>query len=142
MIPIVVDQLKERSRDRLLAAAVWGLCLAVAGIPALGAEHRFDGLYSGKRVLIKGSATPMCPAGDDVSVTIHGDTLTFTDRALKKWTQPFDPGQDGSFGQTYTGEGGDAVHYHGRIVGDIIDADTTNYTTNPPCEYHWHLKKE
>ena len=147
MIPIlhrllVVDQLKERSRDRLLAAAVWGLCLAVAGIPALGAEHRFDGLYSGNRVLTKGSADPTCPAEDTASVAIHGDTLTFTNSAFKKWTQPFDPGQDGSFGQTYTGEGGGVVRYHGRIVGDVIDADVTNYSTNPPCEHHWHLKKE
>jgi hypothetical protein len=84
----------------------------------------------------------MCPAEDDVSVTIHGDTLTFTDGTLKKWTQPFAPGQDGSFGQTYTGEGGDTVHYQGRIVGDVMDADVTNYATNPPCEHHWHLKKE
>ena len=120
--------------SRCLALAL-GLYLAVAGSPALGAEHTFDGDYSGQRVLTKGS----CPAAvDDVSVTIHGETLTFTNRALKKYTMPFDPGPDGSFGQTYTDEGGRAVHYHGRIVGDVIDADVTN----PPCDYHWHLKKE
>ena len=113
------------------------ICL-VAGIPALGAEHTFDGVYSGKRVLTKGSASSMCPAADDVSVTIHGETLTFTNSALKKFTEPFFPGSDGSFGETYTDEGGAVVHYHGRIVGDIIEADVTN----PPCEYHWHLKKE
>jgi hypothetical protein len=33
---------------------------------------------------------------------------------------------------------GQVVIYNGRIIGDVIDADTTN----PPCEYHWHLKKE
>jgi hypothetical protein len=115
-----------------------GLCLAVAGSPALGAEHTFDGDYSGKRVLTKGSARPDCPAEDDVSVTIHGETLTFTNRALKKYTMPFDPGPDGSFGQTHTDEGGAVVHYHGRIIGDVIEADVTN----PICEYHWHLKKQ
>jgi hypothetical protein len=122
---------------RLLLAAASVLCLAVAGISALGAEHNFDGVYTGKRLLTKGSAGPNCPAEDNVSVTIHGETLTFTNSAFNKFTQPFDPGPDGSFGQTYT-EGGAIVHYHGRIIGDVMDADVTN----PPCEYHWHLKKE
>jgi hypothetical protein len=122
---------------RLLVAATSGLCLAVAGITALGAEHTLDGVYSGKRVLTKGSSGP-CPAEDDVSVTIHGDTLTFTNSVLKKFSEPFYPGSDGSFGQTYTDDGGDIVHYHGRIVGDVIDADVTS----PLCEHHWHLKKK
>ena len=129
--------LKEISRS-LRPAAALGLCLAIAGIPALGAEHAFDGVYSGKRVLTKGSAGPGCPPEDDVSVTIHGEMLTFTNSALKKFTQPFFPRGDGSFGETFTDEGGRTVHYHGRIVGDIIDADAEN----PPCEYHWHLKKQ
>jgi hypothetical protein len=128
---------EQMSRLCLLAVASC-LCLAVAGIPALGAEHAFDGVYSGKRVLTKGPADPSCPAEDDVSVTIHGEMLTFTNSALKNFTQPFFPHPDGSFGQTYTDEGGRAVHYHGRIVGDVIDADAEN----PPCEYHWHLKKQ
>lgn len=129
--------LGQISRLRRLAVAS-GLSLAVAATPALGAEHGFDGVYSGKRVLTKGDAGPTCPAEDGVSVTIHGDTLTFTNSALKKFTQPFYPGQDGLFGETYTDEGGAIVRYHGRIVGDVIDADVSN----PPCEYHWHLKKE
>ena len=124
--------------DRFLVAAALGLCLAVAESPALGADHTFDGDYSGKRVLTKGSAGPDCPAEDDVSVTIHGETLTFTDSALKKFTEPFYPRPDGSFGETFTDEGGRTVHYYGRIVGDVIDADSEN----PPCEYHWHLKKQ
>jgi len=127
---------KQTFSSRCLASAL-GLCLAVAGSPALGAEHTFDGDYSGKRVLTKGSAGSDCPPEDDVFVTIHGEMLTFTNSALKKFTQPFYPGPDGSFGQTYTDVGGRAVHYHGRIVGDIIDANAEN----PPCEYHWHLKK-
>jgi hypothetical protein len=125
--------------SRGLAPAL-GLCLAVAGSPALGAEHTFDGVYSGKRVLTKGSASSICPAEGDVSVTVNGETLTFTDRELQKTTQPFYPDPDGSFGQTFTGRGGDVVHYHGRIVGDVMDADVANYAI-APCEYHWHLKK-
>jgi hypothetical protein len=74
--------------SRCLASAL-GLCLTVAGSPALGAEHTFDGDYSGKRVLTKGLAGLDCPAEDVVSVTIHGETLTFTNSALKKFTQPF-----------------------------------------------------
>jgi hypothetical protein len=112
----------------------------VAGSPALGAEHTFDGVYSGKRVLTKGLASGRCPAEDDVSVTIHGETLTFTNSALQKFTEPFYPGPDGSFGQTYTGEGGGTVRYHGRIVGDVMDTDVSN-SAIAPREYHWHLKK-
>ena len=126
------------SRSRRLAAA-W-LCLAVAGSPALSAEHTFDGIYSGQRVLTKGSPGPRCPAKEDVSVTIHGETLTFTNSALKNFLQLFDPGKDGSFGETYTDAGGAAVHYHGRIVGGVMDVDVD--ATDPPCGHHWHLKKE
>ena len=128
----------EKTFSSRCFASALGLCLAVAGSPALGAEHAFDGDYSGKRVLTKGSANSRCPAEDDVSVSIHGETLTFTNSVQKKITQPFDPGPDGSFGQTYTDVGGRAVHYHGRIVGDVIDANAEN----PPCEYHWHLTKQ
>ena len=128
---------EERSA-RVALASVLGLCLTVAGIPTLGAKHTFDGAYSGKRMLTKGAAGLNCPAEDDVSVTIHGEMLTFTNSVLKKFTEPFYPGPDGSFGQTYTDEGGRAVHYHGRIVGDVIDANAEN----PPCEYHWHLTKQ
>jgi hypothetical protein len=65
--------------------------------PALGAEHTFDGDYSGKRVLTKGSVGPDCPAEDDVSVNIHGIAMTFTNSALKKFVIGFFVRQDGSF---------------------------------------------
>ena len=78
---------EEMSCARRLAA-VLGLGLAVAGIPALGAQHSFDGVYSGTRVLTKGSGQ-MCPAEENVSVTIHGQTLTFTNSALKTFTISF-----------------------------------------------------
>ena len=90
------------SRLRCLARA---FCIAAAVIPALGAEHTFDGVYSGKRVLIKGS-DPYCPAEDDVSVIIHGEMLSFTDSALRKFRIGFYPSQDGSFGEISVGEGG------------------------------------
>ena len=129
--------LEKTSSSRSIASAL-GLCLTVAGSPALGAEHTFDGDYSGKRVLTKDSAGPECPAEDDVSVTINGETLTFTNSALKKFGLAFYPRQDGAFGSTYTDQGGDVVRIRGRVIGDVIDADVTN----PPCEHHWHLKKQ
>jgi hypothetical protein len=133
--------LEEMSRSHRLVAAVL-LCLAVAGIPALAAEHTFDGVYSGKRVLTKGTAGPRCPAEDNVSVTIHGATLTFTNSELKQFALSFYPRQDGSFGEIYQGEGGTTVNIRGRVIGDVIEADVTNYDSDPPCEHHWSLKKE
>jgi hypothetical protein len=43
---------------------------------------------------------------------------------------------------SYQGEGGDAVNIRGRVVGDVIEADVTDNGADPPCEHHWHLKKE
>ena len=123
--------------SRCLASAL-GLCLAVAGSPALGAENTFDGDYSGKRVLTKGSVGPDCPAEDDVSVNIHGEAMTFTNSALKKYVVGSFVRPDGSFDEIHTDVDGDTVHVVGRIIGDVIEADVNN----PPCEYHWRLKKE
>jgi hypothetical protein len=111
--------------------------IGLAAGPALGAEHRFDGAYSGKRSLVKGSG-PTCPVEESVSVTIHGETLTFTNSILKKFTIAFYPNRDGSFGQIYVDEGGHTVNIKGRVTGDVIEADVTN----PPCEHHWHMQKE
>jgi hypothetical protein len=96
-----------------------------------------DGIYSGERVLTKGSGDPTCPPEDGVSVTIHGETLSFTNSALRNVGMGFYPHQDGSFHLTYTDAGGGAVNIVGRVVGDVIEADVTN----PPCEHHWHVKK-
>jgi hypothetical protein len=114
-----------------------GLYLAVAGSPALGAEHKFDGVYSGQRVLTKGSNS-LCKAEDDVSVTIRGETLTFTNSAFKKSVIGFFPRQDGSFDEIHTDIDGGSVHFVGQVSGDVIEGDVDN----PPCEYHWHLKKQ
>jgi hypothetical protein len=53
--------------------------LAFLGIarPAIGAGDSFDGEYTGKPVLTKGSAAT-CPAEENVSVTVRGEVLTFT----------------------------------------------------------------
>ena len=128
---------EERSA-RVALASVLGLCLTVAGIPTLGAKHTFDGAYSGKRMLTKGAAGLNCPAEDDVSVTIHGEVLTVTNSTYKNYSTGFYPRPDGSFGGIFTGQGVTDSYYRGRIVGDIIEADVSN----PPCEYHWHLKKQ
>jgi len=123
--------------NRSVLAGLSILALVVG--PALGAEpeNRYDGVYTGTRTLTKGTASD-CPAKDNVSVTIHGETLTFTNSALKKYVMPFDPDKDGSFGQTYMAEGGASGRYDGRITGGVIEVDAKN----PDCEYHWHLKKQ
>jgi hypothetical protein len=128
---------KKTFTSRCRASAL-GLCLAFAGSPALGAEHTFDGDYSGKRVLTKGSVGPDCPAEDDVSVNIHGIAMTFTNSALKNFVIGFFVRQDGSFNQIHTDVDGTAVHVVGRITEGIIEADVDN----PPCEHHWHMKKQ
>jgi hypothetical protein len=119
----------------MVSGVFWLICLALAG-PAPAAEHSFDGIYTGKRLLTKGSA-PACPAEEDVSATIHGERLTFTTSELQKVGMGFHPRQDGSFGQLYEDIGGAYVIIRGRIVGDVLDADVTQN----PCAYHWHLKK-
>ena len=122
---------------RRLTSAL-GLCLAVAVSPALGAEHKYDGVYTGNKLLIKGSG-PKCSIEQDVSVTIRDQTLTFTDPNFPKFVfLEFYPRQDGSFDLVYVDAGGATVNIRGHVNGDIIDADVNN----PPCEHHWHLKKE
>ena len=100
------------------------------------AADAFDGAYTGKRVLTKSSG-PACPTDDDVSVTIHGGALTFTDSALRGYSIGFDTRHDGSFDLISTGISGGGVLISGRIVGGVLDADVTN----GPCEHHWHLTK-
>ena len=92
---------------RLMLSLIFGMICPIAGL-ALSTEdeHKYDGVYTGKRSLTKGTASTTCLAEDDVSVTITGETLTFTDSELKNLTMPFYPGPDGSFGQTHTEEGG------------------------------------
>ena len=119
-----------------MVSAVCGLLVVAAAEPALGAADTFDGVYIGKRVLTKSSGAA-CPTQDDVSVTIHGAELTFSNSQFRNFGIGFDPNPDGSFSQIYTDIGGASVLIQGRVVGDILEADVTN----GPCEHHWHLTK-
>ena len=117
---------------------VLGLCVMIGLAimdPALGAENKFDGVYTGKRVLTKGS-NQRCPIEDDVSVTIRGEALTFTNSRLHNYTIGFEPHSDGSFDEiSSTGDEGASVSIQGRIVGDAIEADVADSV----CEHHWHV---
>ena len=121
---------------RLMVSAICGLLVVAVADPVLGAANTFDGVYIGKQVLTKSSG-PACPAGDDVSVTIRGEALTFTNSKLRNFSIGFDPRQDGSFRQIYTDIGGASVLIQGRIVGDVLEADVTD----GPCEHHWRLTR-
>ena len=61
------------SQRRLMFSLIFGMICLVGG-SALSAksQHKYDGAYSGKRSLTKGTASATCPAEDDVSVTIPG----------------------------------------------------------------------
>ena len=122
-----------RYKRRLM---MWGMCglIGLAG-PTLGADP-YNGTYTGKRVLTKGSPRQCIPS-ENVSVTINGEVLRFTDSALHNYAIGFAPHPDGSFGSISTGNGGGAALIRGRIVGSVLDADVTN----GPCEHHWHLTK-
>jgi hypothetical protein len=110
---------------------------ALCGLLAFAATaaETFDGSYTGKRVLTK-SSSPQCEPSEEVSVTIDGNALTFTNSALSKFGIGFYPHQDGSFG-SISASGGGSVLIRGRIVGGVLDADVTN----GPCQHHWHLTK-
>jgi hypothetical protein len=117
----------------------WSRCCAVwlvIALPALGAENAFDGTYTGKRVLTKG-ADRTCPTEDDVSVTIRGETLTFTNSKVRAYVVGFEPHPDGSFREASTDIGGAIVSIEGRIVGGVLDADVST----PSCQHHWHLRR-
>jgi hypothetical protein len=125
------------TQHRLVILGICALIGLSVAEPALSAENAFDGAYSGKRVLTRGSSSA-CQSEEDVSVTIHDGALTFTDSAFRNFSIGFDPKQDGSFGEISTGMGGAAVVIEGRIVGSVLDADVTNGS----CEHHWHLTKK
>ena len=127
---------KIRPERRLAVTATCAIAYLLCGGLALEAEGTFDGVYVGKRALTTGP-TPPCVAEENVSVTIHGDMLSFTDSALRDIVIGFEPHQDGSFFRIYSDVGGGTVLIEGRIVGDVLEADVTN----APCEHHWRLKK-
>jgi hypothetical protein len=114
------------------------ICVAVSE-PLYGAESTFDGVYAGKRVRTDGPPH-LCLAEENVTVTITRDILKFTNGALQNFTLSFEPKEDGSFKETYDNISSSTVLVEGRIVGDTLDADVFNLSTN--CKHHWHLTKE
>jgi hypothetical protein len=121
--------------------ALWALCVLVC-VAVLGssprAEGQYDGTYTGKRVLIEGAAANDCPAEDNVTVTIKGMLLKFTNSELA-YEMTLEPAADGSFHQT-TVSGGTTVNIQGRITQDTLDADVVNFGNR--CKHHWHLTKQ
>jgi hypothetical protein len=122
-------------RRLVLSALCWTIWLAAAE-PELGADT-FDGVYTGERVLKKGT-DPACPTEEAVSVTIHGEALTFSDSAFRNFVMGFEPHPDGSFRDISVGVSGSSVLIEGRLVGNVLDADVTD----GPCEHYWHLTKK
>ena len=141
MLDFVKRFYRKSEHGRVLCAIYGMICLAITG-PASAAGNTFDGVYTGKRLLTKGPTSAQCPAEDPVSVTINGRSLTatFTNSALKDFAIGFDPQPDGSFDEAYDDVGGASIFIKGRIAGDSIDADVTNYSTT--CTHHWHLTKQ
>jgi hypothetical protein len=75
---------------------IMGMSLIGLAGPTLGADT-FNGTYTGKRALTKGP-TQECVPSENVSVTIDGEVLSFTDSTLHNFAIGFAPHPDGSFG--------------------------------------------
>jgi hypothetical protein len=132
------QRLREGAGTRRLAVwAICGLINLAAADTALATEDKFDGVYTGERVLTKGSKQT-CPTKDDVSVTIRGGALTFTNNKRRNFPMGLHLHPDGSFRQISAGVGGNLVLTEGRIVGDVIDADVSAAN----CEHHWHVVRK
>ena len=99
----------------------------------------YDGNYTGTRTRIDGP-DQLCPAQEDVTASIQGKLLTFSNSKLQNFQIGIDPTPDGSFGDVYPDNEGNSVNIEGRITGGTLDADATNYSTK--CKHHWHLTKK
>jgi hypothetical protein len=99
----------------------------------------YDGNYTGTRVRTDGP-DQLCPAQEDVAVSIQGKLLTVSTSKLQNFEIGFDPAPDGSFGDAFPDNESNTVYVTGRISGGTIEADATNYSTK--CKYHWHLTKK
>jgi len=119
----------------ILCGTLW----AIAG-QSWGAGGPFDGTYKGKKLRIDGTAE-MCPAEEDVSVTINGSTSKFTDGRYRDYEIPLAVDKGGSLDKTQIFEG-TIVSIKGRITGDTLDADVQDFASDYKCKYHWHLTKQ
>jgi hypothetical protein len=123
----------------MLRPIIFGLtCLAMAGV-AQAAGNQFDGAYVGTRTPTKGF-TPQCPPREDVSATIAGNSLQFSNSRLQHFGLTFYPHPDGSFDTTYVDVGGATVEIQGHVSQGALDAHVVDYATS--CEYQWHLEKK
>jgi hypothetical protein len=125
-----------RYKRRLVIAGICGLIGLAVAHAALGAENKFDGVYTGKRLLTQGSEA--CPIEEDVSATIHGEVLTISTSRLRDVPMGFYPQPDGSFSETSTGIGGYVATIQGRIVGNILEADVADRD----CDYYWRMTRK
>jgi hypothetical protein len=122
-----------RSRTMLPVMA----CIIIAGL-TLGASNSYDGTYAGKRSLTDGN-TPFCAGQENVTVTITGSTLKFTNSEWRDMPMRFNPRPNGAFGGSFEDPGGHVVDVSGEATGTAIDADVLNYGNG--CGHHWHLEK-
>lgn len=114
------------------------ICVAVSA-PSYGAGNTFDGVYKGKRVRTEGP-TNLCVAEEDVSITVTGEVLSFTNSLHKEFKIGFEPEADGTFDIIYNDISGTTVTIKGKVTGDSMVADVVNLSTE--CKHHWSLTKE
>ena len=135
-----VLQTLERVRGRLLLSGMCAICLAsvclAASSTAFGAVSSFDGSYSGKSTLTKGSDST-CPTTENISVTVRDGRFTSTDSNVQDVLSGLEIAQDGSFGAIHQGSATWMIR--GRISSGVLEAD---FYRSADCVHHWSLKKK
>ena len=121
---------------RPVVSGLFGVICLVAGGSVFGAENTSNGVYTGTRLRTKGPDS-QCLAEENVSVTIQDTIMLFTNGILHSFVLELFPNPDGSFERTYISAGGHYVVIHGRIMGNVIEADVEN----EPCSHHWRVRK-
>ena len=117
----------------MLRPTIYGLTCLIVAYAALGAGNQFDGEYLGTEVLTSGSAPP-CSPGGIVTFTVSSNNMKFVDSRSREFPLRFDPGPDGSFATAYQDTADSLVDVRGRVVGNVIDADISNYGSG--CSHH------
>lgn len=119
----------------MLRLAIYGLtCVAIASA-AWGAGSKYDGAYAGTETLLNGSAPPCAPTGI-ATVTINGNDMKFMDSQSHEFPLRFDPAPDGSFITAYQGRASMLVDVRGRVEGNVVDLDISDYGNG--CSHHVH----
>jgi hypothetical protein len=120
------------NRHHALLLIAW----TVLAVPAISAEVSIDGTYTGERVLEEGTPGPCVPT-EPVSLTIRGESLSFTNSRVKNYTISFAPHLDGSFAQLSADIGGEVVDIRGHVGDGVLDADVNSAS----CSHHWHVER-